>query len=124
MAAASLAVLSFRPCHAAGLTEEAIIADQSPGDPCQPEADEDSRGSQILGAGGKPVFIVADAIDGRLDGGVQQFGYEHDQAAAEEQEAFNGAASEPEGGGPHDQREHHLLAKGGLVFPGGAEAGE
>ena len=43
----------------------------------------------ITCASGQAVGIVADAIDGRLYGGIQQLGDEHDQATSDQHEPFS-----------------------------------
>src|SRR5690606_33953326 len=52
--------------------------------------------AHVLGAPGKLVVLAAVAFDHRLDGGVEQFGGQHDQAAAQQQRTLDAVAPQPQ----------------------------
>ena len=67
------------------------------------------------------MTLGADAVDDRLDAGIQQLDDDDQQQAADQQRAFELGIAEPQRERREAQREQAFLPEGLLVVPGGLQ---
>src|SRR5690606_32317171 len=77
--------------------------------------------AHVLGAPGQLVVLAAVAFDHRLDGGVEQFDRQHQQATAQQQRTLDAVGAQPQRQRAEDGQQVALQAERGLVQRGGAQ---
>src|SRR5580698_1928375 len=88
----------------------------------QHEGHQNCRRTDVLGESGELVALQSDAIDGGLDGAVQQFHDEDDEYRRHQQRPFNGAMAQPQSQRYDDDGEGKFLTERGFLAIGPLQA--